>query len=266
LRALKLDISVDPQGLTKSALVAWLSGAKRRIGFGDEKGRELSQWLNTELVSTAATHVIDCNLALLRPLGLARPKVEFRVPMSQADAAFAEELAQTAGVEGGYAVINPGAGWRSKIWPAERYGAVADYLGRYHGLPSLVVWAGGDERTMAAQIVDCSGGYAQLAPPTSLLQLAAVLHQATLCIGSDTGPLHLAVAVGTLSVSLYGTTSPERNGPYGPDHSTLRSDPVETLHRKRKTATNDLIKKISVERVCQACDQILPRCGWDAAA
>ncbi|MHB8900022.1 MAG: glycosyltransferase family 9 protein, partial [Thermoguttaceae bacterium] len=71
------EIAIDVQGLTRSALAAWLSGAKRRIGFGCEKGRELSRWLNTELVRSTAPHIIDANLELLRPLGVENPEVRF---------------------------------------------------------------------------------------------------------------------------------------------------------------------------------------------
>ena len=266
LRAFAPHVTIDPQGLTKSALVARLSGAGCRIGFGDEKGRELSRWLNTDLVSTTAPHVVDCYLALLEPLGIDPEPVEFRVPENEADRATAARIVWQAGLENGFAVINPGAGWPSRVWPAVRHGRVADYLGRQRGLSSLVVWAGGEERSMAERIAAGSGGHARPAPATTLTELAALLRLARLFIGSDTGPLHLAAAVGTPCISLHGTTWAGRSGPYGPKHIALQKMSLDhPLDRARKTASNRLMEAISVELVCEACDRILRRDASHAA-
>jgi lipopolysaccharide heptosyltransferase I len=267
LRRLAFDVTIDPQSLTKSALVAWFSGAPRRIGFGDDKGRELSTWLNTELVSTKAAHVIDCNLALLKPLGVVYPEVEYRIHENDDDGAFARAVIRDGLLESGFAIINTGAGWASKRWPLERHAGVARHLGRHHGLPSLVVWAGEEERRMAEQVVANSAGYAQLAPETSLGELAALQRRARIFVSSDTGPLHLAVAVGTPSVALHGTTSAKRNGPYGPGHIALQATKLERpLLRNRKRSSNELVKAIAVEQVCTACDEILSGRGQDVAA
>lgn len=288
LRGMRFDIAIDPQGLTKSALVGRLSGAKRRIGFGDDKGRELSRWLNNELVRTSAKHVVDCHLALLEPLGIesacaslgfcgmapdgsfrgiGAPDVEFRVPEKAADAETVDELLRAAGLQDGFAVINPGAGWPSKIWPAARHAAVARHLGTSWGLPSLVVWAGEQERALAETIVAGSPRHARLAPATTMTELAAVLRRARLCLSSDTGPLHLAAAVGTPCVSLHGPTWAERCGPYGKRHIALqRAKLGAALHHDRKTISCELIEAIQVGTVCEACDTILRRRGRDMAA
>jgi lipopolysaccharide heptosyltransferase I len=267
LRAMEFDITIDPQGLTKSALAAWLSGAERRIGFGDEKGRELSQHFNTELVSTTVDHVVDCYLALLKPMGIARPRVEFRIPEQEADAAAARRIILRMGIADGYAVINPGAGWASRIWPPERHGAVAGHLGRHQGLPTLVMWAGDHEKAMAERIVASSEGHARLAPPTALRELAAILRRATICVSSDTGPLHLAVAVGTPCVSLHGSTRAERSGPYGPRHIAVQEASLDDpLDPRRKRMSNELMKAITADMVCAACDQLLARCDPSQAA
>jgi heptosyltransferase-1 len=265
LRGLKFDITIDVQGLTKAAIVARLSGAGRRIGFGNPWGRELSQWLNTELVDTTAEHAIDRTLQLLLPLGIDRPAVHFRVPEQPADRAAAEEMIHRGGLEDGFAVINPGAGWASKLWPTDRYAAVAGHLGRIWGLPTLVVWAGQKERTLAQQIVDGSRGHARLAPPTTLGQLAALARRCWLFIGSDTGPLHLAAAVGTPCVGLYGPWPASRHGPYGPQHIALQEMSFEGPTRARRNAPPKLMEAIRMEQVCGACDQILKRDGRHAA-
>jgi lipopolysaccharide heptosyltransferase I len=266
LRGLRFDTTIDLQGLAKSAVVARLSGAPRRIGFGDEKGRELSGWLNNDLVRTRAAHIIDCNLELLRPLGIERPPVRFEIPESAADAAAAAEIVCQQRLEGGFGIINPGAGWPSKLWPAPRFAAVGEYLGRVERLPTLVVWAGEREKGWARQIVAGGEGYAREAPRTSLTELAALCRRARVFVGSDTGPLHLAAAVGTACVGMYGPMPAQRNGPYGPQHVALQEATFQGPSRQRKKVSAALMEAISVELVCQTCSRILRRDGWHAAA
>lgn len=259
LRSMCFDVAIDVQGLTKSALVAWLSRAPRRIGFGDEKGRELSRWLNNERLAAPATHIIDANLMLLRPLGVERPCVRFDLPEAPQTRELAERLIAQLGLYRGYAVLNPGAGWPSKVWPADRYAAVARYLGSARNLPSLVVWAGEKELNWAGEIVSASGGHAHLAPATSLAELAALARRARLFVGSDTGPLHLAVAVGTPCVGLYGPMPPDRNGPYGPQHIALQKAVFAGPRGQRRSAPPEIMGAIQVEHVTEACETILLR-------
>jgi len=259
LRQLRPEITIDLQGLTKSAIVARLSGARRRIGFGDEKGRELSRWLNNELVKTSSAHVIDANLALLAPLGITSPAVRFDVPETPDDARAAETIISQADLGKRFAVVNPGAGWPSKLWPPARFAAVAEYLGRRHSVPSLVVWAGDEEHRWAEAIVAGSGAHGRLSPPTSLTELAAVCRRAALFVGSDTGPLHIAAAVGTPCVGLYGPMPAARNGPYGPRHVAIQKRTFEGTSRQRRNAPSALMEAISVDDVCRACDAILDR-------
>lgn len=253
------DVTVDVQGLTRSAVAAWLSGAKRRIGFGCEKGRELSPWLNNELVRSTAPHIIDANLELLRPLGIEEPEVRFDLPETEADRQSCGETLDRLGQSGPFALINVGAGWPSKLWRMERYGAVARHLGRRWGLPTLVVWAGTEERAAATAVVTQSDSCAVMAPETSLRELAALCRQATLFVGSDTGPLHLAAAVGTPCVGLYGPMPAERNGPYGPQHIAIQKATYQGGRHGRRQAPRSLMDAISVEDVCGACDEILDR-------
>jgi lipopolysaccharide heptosyltransferase I len=256
LRSMRFDLTIDLQGLTKSAVAAWLSGAPRRIGFGGANGRELSPWLNNQRVVSTARHVIDCNLELLRPLGIESPEVRFDLPESPDDGAAAERIIREAKLEGRFAVINPGAGWPSKLWPPERFAAVARHLGG-RGVPTVVVWGGQQERDWAAGIVAGSDGYGRLAPATSLTELAALARRACLFIASDTGPLHIAAAVGTPSIGLYGPMSGQRNGPYGSKHVILQPRQFEGTSRQRRHAPAELMAAITPEMVCQGCDQSL---------
>ncbi len=260
MRQFAPEIAIDVQGLTRSALAAWLSGAKRRIGFGCRKGREVSRWLNTELVHSTACHIIDANLQLLRPLGIERPPARFDLPATEEDSQAGEQILHRLGQNGPFALVNVGAGWPSKLWRMDRYADVARHLGRGQGLPTIVVWAGEEERAAAEQVVAESDSCARLAPATSLRELAALCRRATLFIGSDTGPLHLAAAVGTPCVGLYGPVPARRNGPYGPQHIALQKATLEArcFHSRRK-APRTLMDAITVDDVCAACDEILAR-------
>jgi lipopolysaccharide heptosyltransferase I len=266
LRQLRFDITIDLQGLTKSAAAAWLSGARRRIGFDGVDGRELSRWLNNQLILPTRTHVVDRNLELLGALGIDRPTVRFDLADALADAATAERIVQTIGSPERFAVINPGAGWPSKLWPANRYAAVAKHLGEARGVRSIVVWAGKQERAWAEEIVFRSGGHTALAPPTTLRELAAIARCAALFVSADTGPLHLAVAVGTPSVGLFGPVPAARNGPYGPQHVSVQRICLQGKSRERRSAGPESMEAISIDDVIAACERILDRAAAKRSA
>ena len=258
LRRMRFDVTIDLQCLSKSAITAWLSGAPRRIGQSGEDGRELSRWFNNELVEAHGTHVIEHYLSLLEPLGIQSPKVEFNLPEQQADAEFAERFLQENGLMGRrFAVLNPGAGWPSKIWPAERYGELAKHLHQMHGMPSVAVWGLPPEIPLAETIVAASGGHARLAPRTTMLQLAALCRRAALFVGSDTGPMHLAVAVGTPSISMHGPSRGDWCGAYGPNNVRLQIRYEDGSSLERRQADDGAMRAITVEMAARACDQLL---------
>ena len=259
LRALQFDIAIDPQGLTKSAVLAWLSGAPRRIGFAAPRGRELSVWLNNVLQRPTRSHLVDCQLDLLQTLGLAPGDVRFAVPSEPAACAAIASFLASVRLDGSFAVISPGASWDSKLWPADRFVQVAVQLGQRCGLPVVAVWAGDRERGWAAQIVAGAQGQAILAPPTTLPELAALLRKARLFVGSDSGPMHLAAAVGTPCVGLFGPTRPEDCGPYGPEHRIVQAYYQAGTSRQRRQGPNDALQAISVAMVSAACEQVLRR-------
>lgn len=250
------DAAIDVQSLTKSALIAWLSGARNRIGFAAPQGRELSRWFNRTRVVPQQTHVVDRYLELLQPLGITQPPVDFALgPYTDQLPTVHRMLERYQLGPQRFALINPGAGWNSKLWPARRFGAVAKYLGHEHQLPSLVVWNGPEEHQAAGEIVAAAGGHAFLAPDTTLPQLAELTRRARLFVGSDTGPLHLAAAVGTRCVALFGPTDPKVCGPYGTGHRCVQSFLQD--QRGRRRAANDAMCAIEVHQVQDACQQIL---------
>ncbi len=257
LRSVRPQIAIDLQGLTKSAVAARLSGAPVRIGPASPDGRELSPWLNNRRITLTAKHVVERYLELLGPLGISRPTVRFDVPRHAEDELTMGRFIRDRGLGGGFALINPGAGWASKRWPVERYAVVARHLGRNCRLPSIVVWAGAQERSWADQIITTASGFAHMAPTTSLGQLGELARRSRIFVGSDTGPLHLAAAVGTSCVGLYGPVSAERNGPYGASHIAIQRMLLEGSSRERRTASDESMRMIEISDVCAACDRLL---------
>ena len=147
LRACRFDLALEAQGLTKSAVAAWLSGAKRRIGFGGRWGRELSPWLNTELVDAADRHAVAARAwPCWSRWASNRRRSASRSPSARPMARLPRPCCGNWDWATAFALINVGAGWPSKLWPADRFAAVAAHLGRDWALPSLVVWGNAEER------------------------------------------------------------------------------------------------------------------------
>lgn len=216
LRAGRYDVALDFQGLMKSAVLARASGAKRVLGFSIWHLREKSaRPFYSESVNVAAPpggerHVIHKNLRLLEGLGITGPAVEF--PLAAVPSAARDVIVARA--EGApFAVINPGAAWPNKRWDAQRFGELASFLREVRGLRTFVLWGPGEEQ-LAQAVVDASSGAAAVAPPTRLSDLVQICRAAALMVSGDTGPLHVATAVGTPIVSIFGPTDPSRNGPW----------------------------------------------------
>lgn len=257
LRERQFDVVIDPQGLTKSAVLGWASGAKERIGFASPVGRELSPWLNTKLVAPGTTHLVDRQLELLAPLGISDCSVEFRLPRYPEVQHNMQAVLTRPELGAGFALVNPGAGWDSKLWPWERFAALTKQLGESCGLRSLVIWNGPREECWAQDISQESGGWALKAPPTKLRELAELCRVAKLFISSDTGPLHLAAAVGTPCVGLYGPSRPELCGPYGTKSTAIQAWYQAGTSRQRRSGRNDAMRDIPVEQVLAACQQLI---------
>jgi lipopolysaccharide heptosyltransferase I len=223
LRAASFDVALDLQGLVKSGLVTAATGAPVRVGFAAGFRRERLNGLFTNRhVSppASARHVVDQYLALLEPLGVAARRVTFRLPAHDTAEARVDDFFAESGLKphGRVVVLNPGAGRPAKRWPVDRFAELAARLGREASARVLVLWGPGEEA--AAQTI-ARAPAAVLAPPTDVETLTAVMRRASVVVAADTGPLHVAAAVGAPCVGLYGPTSAARNGPYGSGHRTL---------------------------------------------
>ena len=227
LRTTPFDVAIDLQGLIKSGLLAAATGAPRRIGFHGKWRREpVSRvFTNQQVVPDGDRHVVEQYLALLRPLGITTPRLEFHLPSVPSAESRLEEWLSTAGLKPRQrlVVLNPGAGRADKRWPVARFAELAARLGHDAGAHVVVAWGPGEE-SAARAIVDgarAAGPRALLAPATDLHELIALLRRASVMVAADTGPLHIAAALGTPCVGLYGPTAAARNGPYGAGHAAL---------------------------------------------
>ena len=253
----KFDITLDPQSLTKSGLISLLSGAPKRFCFARPVGRELGPWFGNVRIRPTQQHVVNQALQFMEFLGLQLPSsVKFELPQYPGTDAVLKFASVATGSADNFTIINVGAGWPSKYWSADRFAQVARYLGEHKSMASIVVWHGA-ERDMAVEVVAQSGGHAHLAPATNLQELATLSRAAYLFIGADTGPLHLASAVGTRCVGLYGPTDPAHCGPYGAKHRTVQPDSSVRLVRMRQTKANIWMQRISVDQVIAACQELL---------
>jgi len=253
LRSVRYDAAIDLQGLVKSAVLARAARADRTIGFPRAHLREsLARFLYTHTPDVRATHVVFKNLALLEPLGVRGPRVEF--PLDIIPTAAAEQVATAAGAAG-YALLNAGAAWPNKRWPPARFGALAAAIRERFGLQCVVLWGPGEE-SLATAVVDASTGAARLAPPTSITDVFALAKAARLMMSGDTGPLHIAGAVGTPTVSLFGPTNPERNGPWLQADVALSRFAGCSCHYQRRCRRGEpCINEIGVSEVVAAVER-----------
>jgi heptosyltransferase I len=255
LRARKWDAAIDYQGLWKSAFLPLFGGASRRIGFSSATIREFGvPILYTDSVKCQTTHIADQNGELSLRAGATTPVAQVTLRVSEADAAQVRSDLAKEGLSR-YIVLSPGGGWRSKCWPAERFGALCQEIHKEIGTPCVVNYGPGEE-TLVAEVQAASGNAKPIPYDGELGTLSALLRGAQCIVGGDTGPLHLAIALGTPAVALFGPTDPRRNGPYPPGQVVLRSATAATTYDRVNT-THPSLLELSVDAVLAAVKQRL---------
>jgi heptosyltransferase I len=258
VRRQRYGACLDLQGLLKSAALARLSGATRVIGFARRWLREPAAVLAYgETGGDGHGHIVDKNLSLLRCVGIDHPSIGFalRLPETPVVPCTREMLGIDA--EAPFALLNPGAAWPNKRWPAERFGELAQQLLERTGLPTAVLW-GPDEATLAAAVVRASGGAAVMAPQTTMVEMLTLAKAARVVVSGDTGPLHLAAAAGTPVVGLFGPTPPQRNGPWDPNDVTVSAHGLCACVFKRQcTAPAWCLGAVTVDAVLDAVQRRL---------
>ncbi len=252
LRAQRYEVAVDFQGAVKSAACARWSGAPVIYGFAQPRENAASMFYTSQVIAYGR-HIVEQNLSLAE--AVAHQPLELRTiecPWDDAAEQYCENWLKRQAISA-FILLNPGAGWGAKQWPAERYGHAAKQL-REEGLPSLINFGPGEE-LLARAVEGASGGAAQVLSCT-LSQLIAFTRRAKLFIGGDTGPMHMAAALGIPVVGIFGPTNPARNGPFGTRSIVLRSPSSPTTH-SRHAAPDPGLMEISADQVAAAARQLL---------
>lgn len=262
LRRARYSYAIDFQALYKSALLAFSSGAARRVGFQSSYAREgLASLFYTDCLNPRGAHKVEHNLTLVEFAGAHRSRPRFPIAVHpEDDGQVARELS-ARGI-GKFFVLNPGGGWRSKCWPAERYGELHRKLAQHYAWGGVVAFGPGEEE-LARQVVAAAGDPAPIPIPLGLGPLMALLRRASFVVAADTGPLHLASALGAPVVGLFGPTDPARNGPYdtGKGHAVIVRNPQfsETTYRRGDSISRSMLS-ITVDQVFQAVGRLVKRC------
>ncbi|HEX4544626.1 MAG TPA: glycosyltransferase family 9 protein [Candidatus Acidoferrum sp.] len=236
IREKHFTAAIDYQGLWKSAALPFLGRVPRRIGFSSHSIREFGvPLLYTDRVRSTQTHIADQNGELSLRAGGRNRVGPVTLSVASLQEAFVVQLLRGFSIDR-YVVLSPAGGWRSKCWPPERYGALCQQIHANLGLRCVLNQGPGDEACIAA-VKSASGEAEPIAYNGSLDQLMALLRNALCIVGGDTGPLHLAVALGTPAVALFGPTDPARNGPYRSANAlgkdiVLRSPHARTTYKR----------------------------------
>lgn len=251
LRATQYTTVIDFQSLYRTAILGWISGVPRRVGFASSYARERGAALfYTENITPRRRHKVEHNLELVESLGARASEIRYPLKVS-AEAQEQVGRVLTANRMQEFFVLSPGGGWGSKCWPAERYGELHRAVAARYGWRGVINF-GPSERELAEIVQRTAGDPPPIAQMFDLPQLLALLNRAKFLIAADTGPLHLASALGTPVIGLYGPTDPARNGPYSKEAIVVRNATLEeTTYRRGKTPAPSMLS-ITVEQVLDA--------------
>jgi heptosyltransferase I len=257
LRRNKYTCSIDFQGLYKSSVLALLSGARRRIGFERGWAREPgAALLYSQRVSPVGTHVAELNYSLAEAAGASRPLVpDYPLRVPAGGTASVRARLSELGIEK-YIVVGPAGSWRAKCWPAERYGEFCREFKKENNLETVVIHGPGEE-SIAEEVCRAALPARPIVLKTTLEELMALLAHARCVVAADSGPLHLAAALGAPVVGLYGPTDPARNGPFSPLAIVVSAATPEEISYKRRMDYSPAMLRIGVDKVLDAVNNCL---------
>ena len=250
LKSYKFDLAIDLQGLFKSAAISYLSGAAKRLVYCN--AREQSHLVGQRICGEhELDHVVERYLDVARYLGCKVDLVLFPINITESEEKKTTAIIHHAGLklENPYVVLAPGTNWASKCWPPAHFAKLADMLYDKNIIPLLI--GGPNDKRLAQEIIN----NAKIPPidltgKTSMKQLAYIIKKSQAFVGGDTGPMHLAVAVETPTVAMFGPTDPQRNGPYGDKHTALLAPvPCQGCWKRVCPKGEDCMAGISVEKV-----------------
>ena len=263
LKAKEFDIALDPQGLIKSGVIAWLTSAPVRIGLARVASREgMNTLFTTHRVDSPDGHIVRKNLSLLTPLEIVVGSPDFGIRVSHEAEARVASLLKEAGLGPGDRLvgIHPGVGYSRKRWNLDRYAQVGDRL-HERGGARVILTAGPGEEALAGYVASKMRSAPVVVPPLQVGEFAALLSRYDLLIAGDTGPLHLAAALGCQTVAIYGPSDPVRVAPVGEGHRILKKACAcgwtPDLHFNRRCPDVPCLKSITVEEVTVAARGLL---------
>jgi len=257
LRQKNYTCAIDFQGLYKSSVLAMLSAAPRRIGFERGWAREAgAALLYTERVTPTGRHVAELNYSLAEKAGARRPaKPEYPLRVPAGGAASVRARLVERGI-GDYIVVGPGGSWRAKCWPEERFGTFCREFEKQSGLAAVLIQGPGEER-IVEEVCRAAHPATPLVMATTIEELMGLLSHARCVVAVDSGPLHLAAALGAPVVGLYGPTDPARNGPFVPGAMIVSDARPEEISYKRRASTSAAMLRITVEQVLDAASSCM---------
>ena len=258
LRENRYTCAIDFQGLYKSSVLAALSGAPRRIGFERSWAREGgAAMFYTERVVPSGRHVAELNYSLAERAGASRPAApEYPLRVPAGGAASVRSRLHDLGITGDYIVVGPGGSWRAKCWPTERFGELCREVEQRTSLRVVVIHGPG-EKSAAEEVLRAAAPAQPVIVPTTIEELMGLLSHARCLIAADSGPLHLAAALGTPVVGLFGPTDPARNGPFAPHAIVVHKARPEEISYKRRAEYSPSMLRITVRDVLAAAEPLL---------
>jgi len=253
IRQARYNSAIDFQGAIRSAVIARWSGAKQVVGFASPREGP-AKWFYNRRVQGHGVHIIEQNVALAAEAGKTTVAIvpAAILPRDPAAEAWCDRYFQDNQVTK-LVLLNPGAGWGAKQWPADRYSTIARELAA-DGYTVRINYGPGEEDL--ANVVEASSEESARSVQCSLGELIALTRRASLFIGGDTGPLHLASALKVPVVALFGPTDPARNGPFGERNIVLRKPESVTSHTRRAQPDPGLLR-ITTQEVLAAARNLL---------
>jgi len=262
LRGTRYDMVLDFQALLKSGMIVALARGGRKIGFdrGMEHMEHSYLFLNERIAPVDMNiHALTRNLMMLERIGIHSDRVVYDLPIQAEDRQTVARLTAGTASEGPLVAVNPMTRWDTKLWLNDRFADLADRL--VDGCRARVVFTGSAEDHAVVEHIRAmmTQPSVNLAGQTTLMTLAALYEKADVVVTTDTGPMHLAAAVGTPVVALFGPTAPWRTGPFGPQHRVIRADLACSPCFKRHCDTTACMEHIRVDQVMEAVQDIMSR-------
>jgi heptosyltransferase-1 len=250
LRAERYDLVVDMQGTIRSAVIGWMAGAAEVAGYSDPRELQAAMLYSRKMTRRHA-HVVEQGAALLgEACGVALSPSDVELPRIPD----AETWAEHAVLARPLLMLAPGGSWGAKRWPSERFGEVARAM--RSNVRDRLVNASSDNDVLAASVVGYSDGAARMLP-CDVAQLVALMRRVDLFVGGDSGPGHLAAALGVPMVALFGPTDPARNGPWGPGEKTVLRSAASITSHKRVSEVDPGLAEIPVAEVVEALRKLI---------